>query len=162
VEPDFLTMAKGIGGGFPLGAFAVSEAVAARLEPGDHGGTYCGNPLGCAVSFAVINYLLDHDISGNVARMGSLALERMRRWQQAHPALITDVRGRGLLLALDFCNERTAGRITDECLANRLFVRQTQGNMIRLFPALNITAGEMEEGLAIMEAAIGAAAAGHP
>lgn len=60
VEAEFLTMAKGLAGGFPLGAFAVSEAAAAKLEPGGHGGAYCGNPLGCAVAYAVIKVLLDH------------------------------------------------------------------------------------------------------
>ena len=157
VEADFLTMAKGIAGGFPLGAFAVSEAVSSKLELGDHGGTYCGNPLGCAVAYAVIKYLLDHDVSANVAQMGHFAIDRMRKWMQTYPAIITDVRGIGLLLAVEFRDENTAGLVTDGCLARRLFVRQTQGNMIRIFPALNISGEEMKEGLAIIEAAIGTA-----
>ncbi len=158
-EADFMTMAKGIAGGFPLGAFAVSEAVASRLEPGDHGGTYCGNPLGCAVAHAVITYLLDHDVSANVARMEKLALDRMRKWSEAYPAMITDVRGKGLLLAIELRDEKAAALVTDECLTRRLFVRQTQGNIIRIFPALTISAQEMEEGLAIIEAAIETAVA---
>ena len=63
VKVDFLTMAKGIAGGFPFGAFAMSEKVAYVLELGDHGGTYCGNPLGCAVADAVIRYLVDEEVS---------------------------------------------------------------------------------------------------
>jgi acetylornithine/N-succinyldiaminopimelate aminotransferase len=157
VEADFLTMAKGIAGGFPLGAFAVSEAVASRLELGDHGGTYCGNPLGCAAAYAVIKHLLDHDISANVVQMGKLAIDRMAKWMQEYPAVITDIRGKGLLLAVEFRDEKTAGLVADECLARRLFVRQTQGNMIRIFPALNISADEMKHGLAIFEAAVGTA-----
>lgn len=155
IEVDFMTMAKGIAGGFPLGAFAISEAVANKLERGDHGGTYCGNPLGCAVAYAVIQYLLDHDVSTNVIQMGELALEHMRQWKQKYPKIITDVRGKGLLLIIEFCDEKTAGFITDECLSRRLFIRQTQGNMIRLFPALNINANEIQEGLEIMETTIG-------
>lgn len=154
VEVDFMTMAKGIAGGFPLGAFAVSEAVASRFEAGDHGGTYCGNPLGCAVSYAVINYLLEHDISAHVTQTGNMALEQMDGWPRIFPEFIKGVRGRGLLLAVECPDEKTAGRITDECLRKRLFVRQTQGNLIRIFPALNIRAEEMREGLAIMEEAI--------
>ena len=137
-DADFLTMAKGIAGGFPFGAFAMSEAVAARLEPGDHGGTYCGNPLGCAVSYAVIRYLLDHQISANVQEMGDLAFQHMNGWKLSFPEMITDVRGLGLLLAVEFRSEEMATRITASCLAKGLFVRQTQGNMIRIFPALNI------------------------
>ena len=80
VKADFLTMAKGIAGGFPFGAFAMSGMVAQKLELGDHGGTYCGNPLGCAVAYAVIKYLIDHHVSGNVSRMGRFALRLMEPW----------------------------------------------------------------------------------
>lgn len=153
-EADFLTMAKGIAGGFPFGAFAVSEAVSARLEPGDHGGTYCGNPLGCAVAYAVIQHLLDHQISANVQAMGNLALDHMQEWKQNFSEIITKVRGLGLLLAVEFCNEETAAQISNECLIRGLFVRQTQGNMIRIFPALNIKKKEMEEGLNLFREAI--------
>jgi acetylornithine/N-succinyldiaminopimelate aminotransferase len=158
VEADFLTMAKGIAGGFPFGAFAVSEAVAAKLEPGDHGGTYCGNPLGCAVANAVIHYLLDHNISTNVTEVGNLALDRMRSWMSTYPEMIKDVRGKGLLLAIEFRDEKTAGCVTDKCLDKRLFVRQTQGTMIRIFPALNIEREEMEQGLEILGEAIASTA----
>jgi len=154
VEVDFLTMAKGIAGGFPFGAFALSEAVASRLGYGDHGGTYCGNPLGCAVAHAVISHILDANISANVMEMGGIAITWMERWRKTWPEAITDVRGRGLLLAVEFSNEATASRITDTCLAQGLFVRLTQGNIIRIFPALNIRREEMEEGLAIFEKAI--------
>jgi len=149
-----MTMAKGIAGGFPFGAFAMSEAVAKRLEPGDHGGTYCGNPLGCAVATAVIRYLVDHDISTKVEMTGNFALGQMKKWQNKYPETIKDVRGKGLLLAIEFPDEKTAGQVTDTCLQQRLFVRQTQGNMIRIFPALNIKREEMEQGLEILEEAI--------
>lgn len=154
MTPDFLTMAKGIAGGYPFGAFAMTEEISARLDRGDHGGTYCGNPLGCAVSLAVISHLIEHDISSNVQRMGGLAFDRACLWKRACPQIITDVRGMGLLLAVEFRDEETAAHIVDECFAKRMFVRQTQRTMIRLFPALNITREEMEEGLAILEEAI--------
>ncbi|MBI5607186.1 MAG: aspartate aminotransferase family protein [Deltaproteobacteria bacterium] len=154
VEADFLTMAKGIAGGFPFGAFAMTEVVAGRLEPGDHGGTYCGNPLGCAVACGVIQTLLNDNISGHVEAMGHLALRRLSEWKRDYPEGIIDVRGKGLLLAIEFCNEETATRISEACLADGLFIRQTQGTMIRIFPALNIKDREMEEGLSIIQKAI--------
>lgn len=157
VEADFLTMAKGIAGGFPFGAFAMSEAVSSRLEAGDHGGTYSGNPLGCAVSYAVIKYLIDHDVSANVMEQGRYALARMKEWRTANPDSIVDVRGRGLLLAVEFKEDKIAAAVADRCLSEGLFVRQTQGRMIRIFPALTITREEMEEGLSIMGRAIAAA-----
>ncbi|SFM43781.1 aspartate aminotransferase family protein [Methanolobus profundi] len=154
VEVDFLTMAKGIAGGFPFGAFAVSEEVADKFEIGDHGGTYCGNPLGCAVSYAVIKYLIDNDISGNVERMGQIALDRMEQWQAEYSDVVAEVRGKGLLIMIEFRNEDIATKVKDSCLEKGLLVTQTQGIGIRIFPALNITEDELEEGLQIMEDAI--------
>jgi acetylornithine/N-succinyldiaminopimelate aminotransferase len=78
----------------------------------------------------------------------------MNEWKQSYPKIITDVRGLGLLLAIEFRTEETATLITNECLARGLFVRQTQGNMIRIFPALNIKQKEMEEGLDLFREAI--------
>ena len=150
-EADFMTMAKGIAGGFPFGAFATTEAVSARLEAGDHGGTYCGNPLGCAVARAVIGHLVDQGLPGHAAAMGRLALRRLEGLQNAYPSWISQVRGQGLLLAMEFKDEEKATRVSDGCLEQRLFVRQTQGRMIRIFPALNITADEIGEGLSILE-----------
>lgn len=154
VQADFLTMAKGIAGGFPFGAFAMSETVAKKLEIGDHGGTYCGNPLGCAVAHAVIKYLVDHDVSANVDRMGRLALKKMAQFQQDFQNAIDDVRGKGLLLLMEFKEENIATRVSEECLRQKLFVRQTQGNGIRIFPALNIKEDELDEGLEIIRSAI--------
>ena len=157
-EADFLTMAKGIAGGFPLGAFAVSEEVAAQLEPGDHGGTYCGNPLACAVASAVIRYLVDNDVPAHVEELGRWALDEMAGWREAYPTVVTDVRGKGLLLLVELRDAATAARIDAECLSCRLFVRRTQGNAIRVFPALTISREELQEGLGILRQAIAHAA----
>ena len=154
IKVDFLTMAKGVAGGFPFGGFAMSEKVASMLEIGDHGGTYCGNPLGCAVAHAVIRYLIDNDVSANVEHMGRLFMETMGQWQERYPDVITEIRGKGLLLLIEFADPDIARKVSDECLARKLFVRQTQGSGIRVFPALNITEDELNEGLGIMRAAI--------
>jgi len=154
IKVDFLTMAKGIAGGFPFGGFAMSEKVASLLEIGDHGGTYCGNPLGCAVAHAVIRYLVDNDIPAHVEHMGRICFETMGQWKEQYPASIRDIRGKGLLLLIEFADSDLAQKVSDECLARKLFVRQTQGNGIRVFPALNIQETELKEGLKIMQAAI--------
>lgn len=150
-KADFMTMAKGIAGGFPFGAFALSEAVAKKLEIGDHGGTYCGNPLGCAVSYAVIKYLIDNNISQNVKEMGAFALEKMNLWPKIYENVIADIRGKGLLIMVEFQSEDIASNVKNECLVRGLFVTQTQGNGIRIFPALNIKKEELEKGLLIIE-----------
>lgn len=153
-KADFLTMAKGIAGGFPLGAFAVSEDVSGSLEVGDHGGTYCGNPLACAAAYAVIRYLVDNNIDAHVAKLEQSALSEMARLKEIYPGIITAIRGKGLLLYMEFRDEATAARVTEECFCRKVFVRQTQGNGIRLFPALNIEHEQLMEGFAVIKQSI--------
>lgn len=154
IKVDFMTMAKGIGGGFPIGAFAVSQEIADKIEVGDHGGTYCGNPLGTAVAYAVIKYLKDNDIAGHARKMGQLIMERAGLLQKRFKDSILDVRGKGLLIAVEFKNDTLASTVLAECLKNRMFVNVTQGNIIRLFPALTITAEEIHEAMGIFESAV--------
>jgi len=151
IKVDFLTMAKGIAGGFPIGAFAVSEEIARGIEMGDHGGTYCGNPLGTAVSYAVIRYLIDNNISEHVHTISGVVFRELDRWKKEYADLIMDVRGRGLLIAIEFNNAADAAAIYAGCLDQGLFVNITQEKVIRLFPALNITQEETLEGLRILE-----------
>jgi acetylornithine/N-succinyldiaminopimelate aminotransferase len=151
VNADILTMAKGIAGGFPFGAFAMSDTIAEKLELGDHGGTYCGNPLGCAVAHAVIKYLVDKRIARHVEHMGRTAIKRLQQWKLHYHNAIADIRGQGLLLLIEFKDKYLATQVSEGCLARRLFVRQTQDTGIRLFPALTIQQKELEHGLTIIE-----------
>jgi acetylornithine/N-succinyldiaminopimelate aminotransferase len=154
VNPDFFTLAKGIAGGFPFGAFAMTEEVSMKLQKGDHGGTYCGNPLGCAVAYAVIKHLLETEVTSHVESVGSFIYENLKALQQAHPAIINTVRGKGLLLAMEVCDPQIASEILEKSLGLGLFVNLTQGNVIRVFPALNIRKAEAEEGLELLGKAI--------
>ena len=149
VNADFLTMAKGIAGGFPFGAFAVSKKVAEKIEIGDHGGTYCGNPLGCAVAYAVITYMIEKGISENVEKMGNLARQFLFEIKNKYPDRVCDIRGKGLLLLIDFETESLAIKAKDNCRLKGLLVTQTNQTGIRIFPALNIEKQELEEGLNI-------------
>lgn len=155
-EADMITMAKGIAGGFPLGAFAMTESVAGRLQAGDHGGTYCGNPLACAVGEAVVRHLIDEDMPARVEALGAEALARMSSWRERFPGAVITARGAGLLLFVELADEDTASRVSAECLRRGVFVRQTQGNGIRVFPALTIAREELEEGLTVVEESIAA------
>jgi acetylornithine/N-succinyldiaminopimelate aminotransferase len=154
VAIDFLTMAKGIAGGFPFAAFAVTENIAAKFEKGDHGGTYCGNPLGCAVSLAVIKYLLDNDIQSRVEAVGAETIAELGTWQAKDPGLITGVRGKGLLIALQVATKEIAAGVSAQCLRDGLILNVKQGNVIRLFPALTVSREEMRAGLAILRNAL--------
>jgi len=145
VEPDIATLAKGLGGGVPIGAMLAKESVSA-FEPGDHGSTFGGNPLMCAVAHAVVSHILDNDVLGNVQRVGGHLKKSLQALQKEQP-LITTVRGDGLLLALDLSADRApdAVRLGFE---EGVLLNATGPNTVRLAPALNLTQAEADEGVA--------------
>src|SRR5438067_5785587 len=104
VEPDIMTLAKGLGGGVPIGAVLAKEP-AAVFEPGDHGSTFGGNPLMCAVAHAVVSYIFENDVLGNVNRVGAVLRKGLERLSLEQP-LMQQVRGEGLLLAMELAAER--------------------------------------------------------
>ena len=154
VKIDILTMAKGIAGGFPFGAFAITEEIHNKINIGDHGGTYCGNPLGCAVSYSVISYMLDNKIWENVEGVSKFTFKKLNELKKEHPDIIKDIRGKGLLIAVELLDENAASSLNSKCLDKGLILNVTHGNIVRIFPALNITEEEMEEGLKIFEEAL--------
>ncbi len=155
-KPDFLTMAKGIAGGFPFGAVAVSESAAAGIKEGDHGGTYCGNPLGCAVAAATIEHLLAIDVEASVKRLGAYCMRELQGLQRDFPLIIKEVRGSGLLIAVEFTDAENAARVHAEALARGLILNIKHGTIVRIFPALTISEDEIDAGVGILEAAVAA------
>ncbi len=154
VTADFVTMAKALGGGFPIGAFAMSKTIVPSIQVGDHGGTYCGNPLGCAVANAVVRHLIDINAADRVAQLGAWLMQDLRRLKEACPESVVDVRGKGLLLLVEFKSEALAAQVARACMAAGLLVTQTNGSGIRIFPALTIKKDELQEGLAILDRVI--------
>jgi predicted acetylornithine/succinylornithine family transaminase len=143
VVPDVLTLAKGLGGGFPVGAFMCTEAVAATVKPGDHGGTYVGNPLACAAGLAVLKVVLEEKLAERAAKLGARLLGRLRAFAEANPGLTRGARGRGLLVGLVLENAEVAAALPKRALAAGVLVNVTAGNVLRLFPALNIPEDEL-------------------
>lgn len=154
VKIDILTMAKGIAGGFPFGAFAITEELNNKFGIGDHGGTYCGNPLGCAVAYSVIKYMLDNKIWENVEEVSKFSFKELKEMQKDHPDIIKDIRGKGLLIAIELVDEETGDSLNSKCLDNGLILNITQGKVMRIFPALNISKEEMKEGLKLFKKAL--------
>ncbi len=153
---SFMTMAKHIAGGFPFGAFAMKEEIAEKLEIGDHGGTYCGNPLGCAVSYEVINYLINSNIEEKIKIVSEFTLDYLNDLKNKFPDIIQDVRGKGLLIAIDFFEVQQAEKINKICFDNGLILNLKHGKIIRIFPSLTIKLKEMKMALEIIRNAIGA------
>lgn len=155
VKPDFLTMAKGIAGGFPFGAVAVKSEIAEKIEQGDHGGTYNGNPLGCAVAAAVINYMVDTDIGSNVRQNEMTICTMLKECMAEYPEVIKDVRGKGLLWALEFSNEQYASEVFMITQKKGLLLNLKHGTIIRIFPALTVSTEEIINGINIIKKAVG-------
>jgi acetylornithine/N-succinyldiaminopimelate aminotransferase len=150
IKPDLMTMAKGIAAGFPFAAFAVSSDVNALIQKDDHGGTYCGNPLGCALSNAVIGYLHRHNIASRVQLSGSFLMHALHELQQQFSDVIKQVRGLGLLCAIEFHDHSLARPLTLHCADQGLLVVPTRNGIIRLLPDLLVSRQHMETAIAIL------------
>jgi acetylornithine/N-succinyldiaminopimelate aminotransferase len=155
LSPDMMTLGKGIAGGLPFAALVMRPEIAARVQLGDHGGTYCGNPLVSAVAAAVVKYLREEQVSMRVATLSELALADLKRLKQRYPDLIKDVRGEGLLLALELSASVDVWTFSEQCLDQGLLVTPTRNGVVRLIPSLLITADEWQQGVALLERALG-------
>jgi acetylornithine/N-succinyldiaminopimelate aminotransferase len=143
VAPDIMMVAKGIGGGFPLGAVLATENAASGMTAGTHGSTYGGNPLACAVGSAVMDILTSPEFLDTVrARAGSLR-QKLEGLVAAHPDVFTGVRGAGLMLGL-VCKPSNLD-VVAACYAEQLITVPAGDNVIRLLPPLNISDEDIAE-----------------
>ncbi|GGG57858.1 acetylornithine aminotransferase [Pseudohongiella nitratireducens] len=156
VRPDILTMGKGIAGGLPFAAFSVTQAIAQQVGVGDHGGTYCGNPLSCAVAKAVLDTLLEQKLSEHAAMMGEQALNDLEQLAEKYPQSIACARGKGLMLALQLRtdDQDLVWALTAACQRNGLLVIPTRGGVLRLLPPLTISLVQWRDGMSRLEAAL--------
>lgn len=154
VKPDILTFAKGIGGGFPVAGFAVPERLAYVFKPGDHGGTFGGNPLACAAVYATLTTIKSEGLVDKVAEKGEYFKNELRKLQEKYPDKVTDVRGCGLMLGMEVAGEGKP--IVESCLANNVIVNCTAGNVIRIVPPLIISKEEIDIVVAALDKALAA------
>lgn len=152
VKPDVLTFAKGIGGGFPVAGFAVPERLAHVFKPGDHGGTFGGNPLACAAVYATLTTIKSEGLVDKVAEKGEYFKNELRKLQEKYPDKVTDVRGCGLMLGMEVAGEGKP--IVESCLANNVIVNCTAGNVIRIVPPLIISKEEIDIVVAALDKAL--------
>jgi acetylornithine/N-succinyldiaminopimelate aminotransferase len=143
VVPDVITLAKGLGGGFPIGAFLCTEDVAKTVSLGDHGGTYAGNPLACVAADTVLRVIAEDGLVARSAELGERVLARLRAFAAEHPERAADPRGRGLLLGMTLRDADAAATLSRRALERGVLVNVTAGTVLRLFPALNIPEDEL-------------------
>jgi acetylornithine/N-succinyldiaminopimelate aminotransferase len=151
VEPDIMTLAKGLGSGVPIGALLAKEN-ASIFVAGDHGSTFGGNPLACAAAYATMKFIIDNDIAGNVRKVGQYLMEGLKDLKNKY-RFITDVRGCGLLVAVEF-NSDMAQSLLMACLERGLLVNQVKPNAIRLIPPLIVGFAEVDQALGVLDEAL--------
>jgi len=144
VEPDVMTLAKGLGGGVPIGAFLAKER-AAVLEPGDHGSTFGGNALTCAAAYASTKFIVDNDIPSLVREVGMYLKQGLEALKSRIP-VVTDVRGMGLLLAVEFEDDISA-KVLSASNQEGILLNAVRPNAVRLMPPLTISKDEIDQGL---------------
>jgi len=149
IEPDILTLAKGLGGGVPIGAL-LAKSHAAAFEPGDHGSTFGGNPLACSAALAVLKTLIDENLIAKSELNGEYFKEKLIYLKSIFP-FINDVRGKGLMLGLEL-NESVNGKtIVEECFKAGFIINCAGKNTLRFVPPLVITKEEIDALIVALE-----------
>jgi acetylornithine aminotransferase len=151
-RPDMVLVAKSLGGGFPLGAVLGSEVVAGTLQPGSHGSTFGGNPVACAAGVAVLRALTDGGVIASALSVGDALLTQLQNLRGRFPDIVTDVRGRGLMIGVEF--NCSIAEIAEAMLREKVLVNTTGGNTLRIVPCLTITERETEEFVRALERVI--------
>ncbi len=151
IEPDIMTLAKGMGNGVPIGAILAKESASVFVS-GEHGSTFGGNPLACAAGYATVKFIIENDIAGNARRVGEYFLSRLQELKKKFPFII-DVRGMGLLIGIVF-NSDIADSALKACLDGGLLVNRLKPNMLRFMPPLIIGNAEVDEAVGILEKAL--------
>lgn len=163
--PDGISMAKGLGGGFPIGALWVREKLADVLSAGTHASTFGGTPLACAVALRVLDVVERNDLAANARRIGELLIDRLRRMQGKYPRVVREVRGLGLMIGIEFQpdlrafareQKSPAIQVVDRLHEKGVLTVPAATSVIRLLPPLNLSESEADEGLHAIEEVIAA------
>ncbi len=156
VEPDVMTLAKALGGGFPIGALVVQPRLANILVPGNHASTFGGSPLACAAALAVFEAIEEENLLENVKAAGAYLKEKLESLKLKHP-VIKDVRGVGLMVGAELTRE--GGGIVEECMRKGLLINCTAGSVLRFLPAMTVTREQIDRGMQILDTVLGESSA---
>jgi acetylornithine/N-succinyldiaminopimelate aminotransferase len=151
IEPDIMTLAKGVTGGTPIGVIMAKQNSSVFVA-GDHGTTFGGNPLSCAIGYEVLKYIIKNNLPGNAQKMGNYLKQGLEKLKEKY-SFISEIRGCGLLIALEF-NKDIAEDVLYECLSKGLLLNQVKPNTLRFIPPLIIQESEIEEGLKLLDSGL--------
>ena len=147
-------MAKGLGGGFPIGGFWVREKFATVLGAGTHASTFGGTPLACAVALRVLDVIQRDQLAANARRVGDFLTRKLKELQEQFPTIMREVRGVGLMIGIEFNPKLKATDIVNRLHERNLLTIPAGNSVIRLLPPLNLSEREAEEGLRALGAVI--------
>ena len=150
IKPDIMTLAKGLGGGVPIGAVLGTDRVAKAFTPGSHAATFGGNPLVCAAAIATIQTLLEDSqyLLEHCKRMGAYLSNRLSRLIEAYPQHVLSTRGIGLLQALELA--RPCAPVVRECMGKGLLINCTAENVLRFMPPLIVQETDIDQAVDIL------------
>jgi len=154
VVPDVLTVGKGLGGGVPVAGFMATDRVMSTIEPGDHGGTYAGNPLTCRAATTVIDVIEREGLVERAASLGAAITARLADFASRSRGRVETVRGLGLLLGVVLADADLAARVLPAARERGLLINLTADRVFRIFPALNIPQDDLDRGLDALEETI--------
>ena len=149
IKPDIVPIAKGIGGGFPIGAVLMNKKVASAIVPGSHGSTFGGNPLAMSVGNAVMDQILKKNFLKNVKIISKYFHLELQKLRKEFPKIIKEVRGKGLLIGLQLFKEQT--NFIKKLMNNKLLTIRAEENVIRLLPPLNVKKNEIDLAIKIIK-----------
>ena len=149
VKPDIVPIAKGIGGGFPIGAVLMNKKVAAGMTPGTHGSTFGGNPLAMAVGNAVMDIVSTKKFLSNVKKSSKYFFSNLNKLKKKYPKTIKDIRGRGLLIGIQLHRDQT--KFIKKLMDNKLLTIRAAENVVRILPPLNLKKKEIDLALKIID-----------
>ena len=150
IEPDLMTLAKGLAGGIPCGAILLKEKVAEQIKPGSHGTTFGGNPLAANCAYEVLSAINKAELLGSVSDMGSYFIEKLNHIHSEYMGLIKQVRGKGLIIGIEFNSPELAKQIINSTISSGLLTIHTAGTVMRILPPLNTTKEEIDFALEII------------
>ena len=148
VRPDIVPIAKGIGGGFPIGAVLMTKKVANAMNPGSHGSTFGGNPLAMKIGSAVMDIVGKKSFLNNVKKNSYYFQERLKKLKKEFPQIIKEIRGRGLLIGLQLHKDQT--NFIKKLTQNKLLTIRAAENVVRILPPLNVKKSEIDMAIKII------------
>ena len=149
IEPDIVPIAKGIGGGFPIGACLVNKKAGSGMKPGSHGSTFGGNPLAMSIGNAVLDIIFEKNFLENVISQGNYFEEQLLKIKKKFPHVIEGVRGKGLLKGIKLKVENT--KFINQLFDQKLLVVKASENVVRLLPPLIVNKNEIDEAISIID-----------